>query len=175
MPNETRLTDERKAFEEWFRKEHGWYEEPLALNTGEWNAYRAATRAALEQNAGAHQAAVETLLQLHEHTARLEAELAAARVDAERYGVLRMYVICSMVWPFETIKAPGGLLASSCSPDEWNSMTQAHLDKTLDDLLGRLPSVDKHVRADYQEWRASETRKRIDAARQAEAQGEKNG
>jgi hypothetical protein len=51
MPNKTRLTDERKVFEEWFRKEHGWYEEPLSLQTGEWNAYRAATRAALERAA----------------------------------------------------------------------------------------------------------------------------
>lgn len=39
---------EREQFEAWFRKEHGWYEEPLALSTGEFNAWQASRNAALE-------------------------------------------------------------------------------------------------------------------------------
>jgi hypothetical protein len=140
MPNETRLTDERKAFEEWFRKEHGWYEESLALNTGEWNAYRAATRAALEQNAEAHQAAVETLLQLHEHTARLEAELAAARADAERLDFL----------------------------------DSKNLPLKMGWCIGVAPAGNLSVRSVIQLWdEPKPIREAIDAARQAEAQGEK--
>lgn len=34
--------DERAAFRKWFKKRHGWYEEPLSLLTGEWDAWQAA-------------------------------------------------------------------------------------------------------------------------------------
>ena len=42
---------EREQFEAWFRKEHGWYEETLALSTGEFNAWQASRNAALEEAA----------------------------------------------------------------------------------------------------------------------------
>jgi hypothetical protein len=32
---------EREAFEVWFRKEKGWFELPLSLDTGEWDAWQA--------------------------------------------------------------------------------------------------------------------------------------
>jgi hypothetical protein len=85
-------------------------------------------------------------------------------VDAARYRLLRMYVIYSMGWPFDGVGAPGGLLAASCRVGDLNAMTQDRLDRTLDDMLGLIPSPDKNVRPDYQEWRARETRERIGAA-----------
>jgi hypothetical protein len=41
--------DEREAFEAWFRKEKGWFELPLSLDTGEWDAWQA--RASLDASA----------------------------------------------------------------------------------------------------------------------------
>jgi hypothetical protein len=48
--SDNKARSEREAFEAWFRKEKGWFELPLSLDTGEWDAWQA--RASLDANAG---------------------------------------------------------------------------------------------------------------------------
>lgn len=84
--------------------------------------------------------------------------------DAARYRVLRMFVLTSGNWPFRGIDAPGGILAWHSRVGEPAAMTQDALDEAMDDMLGLIPSKNAGTRADYQEWRAAETKKRIDAA-----------
>lgn len=41
--------EQRERFETWFRQQHGWWEAPLSLDTGEWDAWKAAESAAIER------------------------------------------------------------------------------------------------------------------------------
>lgn len=41
--------EQRERFEAWFRQQHGWWETPLSLDTGEWEAWQAAESAAIER------------------------------------------------------------------------------------------------------------------------------